>query len=138
MDITERGFEAAIEAALLAGGPDAATGSPGLAETETAYDRPVTAYRRRTPDQYDRALCLDPDKLIDFILASQAKEWKRLKQQYGDRTKPTFVRRVAREVERRGVVDVLRNGVKDRGCHFDLVYFHPATGLNPEHRQRYL
>lgn len=137
MDITERGFEAAIEAALLAGGPDAPTQGGRLSERGEAYGEPTTAYRRRLPDQYDRALCLDPDMLIAFVQATQPQEWRRLREQYGEHTRPTFVRRVAHEVERRGVVDVLRSGVKDRGCRFDLVYFRPATGLNPEHQEKY-
>ena len=36
------------------------------------------------------------------------------------------------EIESRGVIDVLRKGVKDRGCTFHLVYFQPKSGLNPE------
>jgi len=32
---------------------------------------------------------------------------------------------------------VLRRGVKDYGCYFDLAYFRPASGLNPEHQARY-
>jgi len=137
MDITERAFEAAIEAALLVGGPDAPAAGDRVGDLETPYAEATTAYRRRRPDQYDRALCLDPDLLIAYVQATQPDEWQRLKEQYGDRTRPTFVRRVAHEVERRGVVDVLRNGVKDRGCRFALVAFRPATGLNPEHQEQY-
>lgn len=32
---------------------------------------------------------------------------------------------------------VLRNGVRDRGSKFDLAYFMPATGLNPEYQRKY-
>ena len=35
------------------------------------------------------------------------------------------------------MIDVLRKGVKDRGCHFDLVFFEPKSGLNPEHKDLY-
>ena len=43
--------------------------------------------------------------------------------------------RLAGELSRRGVVDVLRNGVRDSGCKFDLAYFRPASGLNEETRR---
>ena len=43
-----------------------------------------------------------------------------------------FLKRLAAEIERRGALDVLRNGIKDSGCKFRLAYFRPASGLNEE------
>jgi Nucleotidyl transferase AbiEii toxin, Type IV TA system/Type I restriction enzyme R protein N terminus (HSDR_N) len=40
-----------------------------------------------------------------------------------------------REIERRGALDVLRNGIKDSGCKFRLAYFRAASGLNEETRR---
>ena len=48
------------------------------------------------------------------------------------------LKRVSSEIERRGVLDVLRNGVKDSGVKFRLAYFRPASGLNEETRRLYL
>ena len=39
------------------------------------------------------------------------------------------------QIERRGVLDVLRKGVKDRGCNFNLTYFRPSSGMNPDHQR---
>ena len=39
---------------------------------------------------------------------------------------------LSREIKRRGALDVLRKGVKDSGCKFELAYFRPASGLNEE------
>ena len=36
-----------------------------------------------------------------------------------------------------GVLDVLRKGVKDRGCNFNLTYFRPSSGMNPHHQELY-
>jgi type I restriction enzyme R subunit len=47
------------------------------------------------------------------------------------------VKRLAAEIERRGALDVLRNGLKDSGCKFRLAYFRPASGLNEETRRLY-
>jgi len=44
---------------------------------------------------------------------------------------------MAREIQRRGALDVLRNGVKARGVKFDLAYFRPSSGLNEELARRY-
>ena len=46
-----------------------------------------------------------------------------------------FMKRLASEIERRGALDVLRNGLKDSGCKFRLGYFRPASGLNEETRR---
>ena len=87
-------------------------------------------YRRRRAEEYDVELCLIPGDVLDFVYATQPKEWERLKQHYGADVKDRFLRRLAREVEHRGVLDVLRNGVKDAGVKFHLAYFRPASQLN--------
>ncbi|MYF30276.1 MAG: type I restriction endonuclease subunit R, partial [Gammaproteobacteria bacterium] len=89
-------------------------------------------YRKRRPEDYDRGLCLLPTDVVDFLLATQPKEWERLRQHHGADIKPRFLGRLSREIARRGALDVLRNGVKDSGCKFDLAYFRPASGLNEE------
>ena len=40
-----------------------------------------------------------------------------------------FAQRVAAEIDARGVLDVLRQGVKDRGVQIDLAYFRPGHTL---------
>ncbi|MYK88953.1 MAG: DEAD/DEAH box helicase, partial [Acidobacteria bacterium] len=66
------------------------------------------------------------------LLATQPKEWEKLKQHHGADIKPRFLGYLSREITRRGALDVLRNGVKDSGCKFRLAYFRPASGLNEE------
>ena len=133
--ISERAFEDAIECALLRHGPDACPDDPaGVEEPPPEYgDDPLPGsfYKRRSSD-YDRGLCLIPADVIDFLMATQPKEWAKLKQHYGGDVKPRFLGRLSREIARRGALDVLRNGVKDSGCKFRLAYFRPASGLNEE------
>ncbi len=114
MDISEKNFEAAIETALHANG-----------------------YRRRTPEDYDRQLCLDPGAVLDFIYATQPQTWEKLKQQHGQEVKERFLDRLAKEISKRGTLAVLRQGIKDSGCTFKLAYFHPHSGLNPELQKLY-
>ncbi len=133
-EISERAFEEAIECGLLRHGPhacpeDLATvwgAGPGFG------DEPIGGYHKRRPEDYDRALCLIPADVVDFLLATQPKEWEKLRQHYGTDVKPRFLGRLSREIARRGALDVLRNGVKDSGCKFRLAYFRPASGLNEE------
>jgi type I restriction enzyme R subunit len=108
-DISERVLEDTIEAALL-----------------------HNDYHKRTAEQYDRSLCLLPQDVLDFVLATQPKEWNKLAQHHGSAVREQFLKRVAAEIERRGTLDVLRQGIKDSGCKFRLAYFQPASGLNEE------
>ena len=135
VEISERKLEEAIECALLQHGPDACPGdSIGVRESAPPYgDEPAPGgYRRRRPEDYDRALCLIPMDVVDFILATQPKEWEKLKQHHGADVKDRFLGRLSREIGRRGALEVLRNGVKDSGRKFRLAFFRPASGLNEE------
>lgn len=135
--VSERSFEEAIEFGLLAYGPDArATAGAGLGETPAHYgDGAPGGYRRRQAEDYDGRLCLLPRDSLDFVLATQPKEWARLKEHHGPAVEEQFLRRLASEIGRRGALDVLRQGIKDSGCKFRLAYFRPASGLNEETRR---
>ncbi|MBC7293420.1 MAG: type I restriction endonuclease subunit R, partial [Thermoleophilia bacterium] len=139
LDISEHSFEQAIEAALLQYGPDAYAGDANaVRETDAAYGEMLPGgYHKRRPEDYDRALCLIPRDVVDFVVATQPKEWARLKQHHGAEVKERFLKRLASEIERRGALDVLRNGMKDSGCKFRLAYFRPASGLNEETQRLY-
>ena len=131
--IAERSLEDAIEATLLAGGPDPiAAPVIAVSEPSATYAAGLEGlpggYHKRRPDEYDRALCLVPRDVLDFIYATQPKEWERLKQHHGTEVKERFLKRLAQEIERRGTLDVLRNGLKDSGCKFDLAFFHLRAG----------
>jgi len=142
VDISERSLEETIERSLLAGGPDAVPGGASIArERQPDYGEPWPAtpggYRLRRPEEYDRSLCLIPRDAIDFVIATQPKTWQRLEEHYGDETKNRFLARLAKEVTNRGTLDVLRNGVKDAGCRFDLSFARPSSKLNPDVQNLY-
>jgi len=111
-DISERSFEDAIKAALLQYGPDAYTGDAGaVRETPAPYgEMSPGGYHKRQPEDYDRTLRLIPRDVVDFVLATQPKEWAKLKQHHGSAVKEQFLKRLSSEIERRGVLDVLRTG----------------------------
>jgi type I restriction enzyme R subunit len=134
LEISERAFEDAIECALLEFGPAACPSAANVVrEPSLPYgNMPPGGYHKRRPEDYDRALCLVPRDVLDFVLATQPKEWQKLAQHHGAAVKEQFVKRLAAEIERRGALDVLRSGVKDSGCKFKLAYFRPASGLNEE------
>ena len=112
MKVDERGFEASIEAALLSGG-----------------------YLKSEPSHFDPLLGLDTAELFAFIGATQTGEWEKLLGRYGndpDAAQRGFAKRLAAELDARGTVDVLRQGVVDLGVTIRLAFFQPAHGLTPE------
>ena len=109
------------------------------ADLEDAIEDSLLAgkWRRREKEDFDRALCLVPRDVVDFVVTTQPQTWKRLGEHHGAEVKDRFLRRVSGEITKRGVLDVLRNGVKDSGCSFALAYFQPGSGLNEDTRRRY-
>lgn len=81
---------------------------------------------------YDRSLAMDLEQMQQFIEATQPKAWKRLVEIYGDKALESFSKRVGQQLSQIGALDVLREGVTDRGVHVDFMYTKPNTGLNPE------
>lgn len=112
MTIDERGFEDAIEISLLEHG----------------------GYLRSHPSNFDGDLGLDTAELFTFIGTTQPKEWEALLARRGDdpnAAQREFAKRLAKEIDNRGTVDVLRRGVIDYGITIQLAYFKPMSGLTP-------
>lgn len=132
IDTSEKNFETTIEQTLLA------TSTPKKKGEKAGSGLFVPGgYRKRQPADYNRSLCLDPDVVLDFLYATQPKEWDKLKQHHGPDLKAKFLQRLASEISKRGTLDVLRKGVKDSGCKFQLAFFRPATGLNETTQRLY-
>ncbi|MBI9045158.1 MAG: type I restriction endonuclease subunit R [Anaerolineaceae bacterium] len=96
-----------------------------------------SGYHKRLAEDYDKDLCLIPEEVMAFIQASQLKEFEKLTLQYGEDTAAKLCQRLSREISRLGVLHVLRNGIEDRGSKFQLAFFKPASGMNPEHQVLY-
>ncbi len=117
VDISERNFEDTIVEGLTGARPG--------------------GYDLRDYADYDRGLCLDTEKVYQFIRATQPKQWERLREFHGEDTRDAFMRRLSGEIGKRGLVDVLRHGIKDRGCTFEMCYFKPASRLNEDLQRLY-
>ena len=131
-EISERSFEESIECGLLQFGPDACSGdATSLRDQHPPFaDQIPGGFRRRSKEDYDRGLCLISKDVIDFVYATQPKEWAKLQQHHGAEIKDRFLKRLAAEISQRGTLDVFRKGIKDSGCKFRLAYFRPSSGLN--------
>ena len=126
VDVSEKAFEAVIEASLI-------RREGMVSEDRNSYvDLPSGGYLKHVPDDYDRTLCLITRDVLDFVLATQPREWKRLSEHHGTMVEEQFLKRLATEIGRRGALNVLRTGIRDMGCKFNLAFFRPASGLNEE------
>lgn len=94
-------------------------------------------YIKGSPKDFDRESALNQKDLFDFIENSQTKEWERYKKAFPNDYKYKFVKRLNDEVSQRGIIDVIRNGITDRGYKFKLAYFQPETSFNPEASRLY-
>lgn len=120
MDTSERRFEDEIEYSLTHFG-------------ESEFD----LYQSRDPRGYDKKLALYPEDLLEFVRETQPQQWARLERIHGAKAGEKFCKRVAKELDRRGVVEVLRRGVEDTGARIKLVFFAPGSDLNELLAEKY-
>jgi type I restriction enzyme R subunit len=112
--ISEKDMEATIEADLISAG-----------------------YFKRDPANYDKSLCLDPELLINFIIATQKDKWEAYQKQLGAKAKDALLRKIEDEIDKRGTLGLLRKSFTSHGVYFDFAYFKPASGLNESYREKY-
>ncbi|MCL5674889.1 MAG: DEAD/DEAH box helicase family protein [Candidatus Omnitrophica bacterium] len=91
-----------------------------------------TGYHKRGTHNYDKTICLDPELTLKFIQDTQEKEWKKFQRVYGDKSKQKFFYRLVTEIDKKGTINILRNGFKDVGCQFHLFYPKPNNKKNPD------
>lgn len=73
---------------------------------------------------------IDVEMLFQFLEDTQPKHMGRLKKIHGERYERNVLQRLNQELNRRGIIDCLRHGIKDRGVHLRLVYNKPPSTLN--------
>lgn len=86
---------------------------------------------------FSRDLAFDKNAVLSFVQTSQTKEWAKLKSYYKDDTENKFIQRLFKELDLRGMLDVIRHGITDSGVKFRLAYFKPDSKLNPETLELY-
>jgi len=91
-----------------------------------------TGYHKRKASEYNKATYTDPELILKFIQNSQPKEWKKFQKMYGEQAEQKFLIRLVKEIENKGTINILRNGFKDVGCHFELFYPKPNNRKNPD------
>ena len=111
-DTSEAGLETLICRALT--GRDC-TPRPGGAPTGVAEQAPPyggVGWLPGDPADYDREYCVDLTQLAAFLRTTQPEVAEALDLDHDSPTRRKFLARLQGEVSKRGVVDVLRNGIQ--------------------------
>ena len=133
-DTSEKGLEALICTALT-GHPCDPPRAGAVQERPAAYSAGWTC---GNPRDYDREHCVDLAQLSAFLRATQPSAAELLDLDRDSPRRPDcaaaaagrrkFLARLQGEVSRRGVIDVLRNGVRHGPHQVDLLYGTPSPG----------
>lgn len=70
--------------------------------------------------------------ILEFLQSSQPKKWEKLAAIHESEVENRVLQRLYKELDLRGSLDVLRNGFTDYGVRFQMGFFKPASGLNPD------
>lgn len=107
---TENTFETAIVQALVEKG--------GYSLGDSATYSPVLGFFK--------------EEILAFLQRSQPRRWAKISAIHGADTPNRLLQRLYKELDLRGCLDVLRNGFVDYGVRFQMAFFKPVSGLNPD------
>ncbi len=126
-DTSETGLETLICRALTGSDCEPRTaGAPAGVESKAAYGG--VGWLPGDPADYDREYCVDLVQLAAFLRSTQPQVAEALDLDHDSPTRRKFLARLQGEVSRRGVVDVLRNGVQHGPHRIELFYGTPSPG----------
>ena len=132
-DTTERGLERLICTAMTGTPCD-----PGLPDPVRDAKPPYggTGWLGGDPSAYDREYCVDLAQLRRFLTGTQESAAATLDLDQDSPTRRKFLARLQGEISKRGVIDVLRNGIKHGAVSLDLFCGSPSPD-NLKAQERY-
>lgn len=83
-------------------------------------------YEQGTNADYNQEFALDEVRLFRFLSTTQPAEMEKLGVNKSEQKKRQFLTRLSHEISRRGIIDVLRNGVKVYPADLILFYLTPT------------
>lgn len=126
-DTSEKGLESLIVSAMT--GRTSSEPPPsgeGIGLIRARYGG--TGWILGQAQDYDREFCVDLPQLRTFLSTTQPKVPEVLDLEHDSPTRRKFLARLQGEISKRGVIDVLRHGVKDGPHHIDLFFGTPSAG----------
>ena len=89
-------------------------------------------YTEGNAPDYSPDLGMFKFEVIKFLQESQPRRWEKISAIHGADADNRVIQRLYKEMDLRGSLDVLRNGFVDYGVRFQMAFFQPASGLNPD------
>ena len=97
------------------------------------YLAQTNGYRETKPGDYNKEFCVNKAQLLEFIERTQEDAYE-LIQKRGERE---FLVRLDQKIKEKGIVEVLRKGVKHLDKTIHVFYTQPVSGFNPQDSERY-
>jgi type I restriction enzyme R subunit len=94
-------------------------------------------YSQGHAEDYSVELGMFKAEVISFIQETQPDKWTKLETIHGADCPNRVIQRLYKELDLRGSLDVLRNGFVDYGIRFQMAFFKPESGLNPDTQALY-
>jgi type I restriction enzyme R subunit len=128
-DTSEAGLETLIVEHLTGRAPlDAPASGRIVGAQELTESRAGAGYELGDSKDFDRDHAVDLARLLGFLEATQPKIIEQFALSTDGPKRQQFLSRLRGEMERRGVVDLLRHGFRHRPAQIDLFYGTPSPG----------
>jgi len=82
--------------------------------------------------EYSSELGMFKKDVVQFIQTTQPEKWSKIITIHGEDCDNSIIQRLYKELDLRGSLDVLRNGFVDYGIRFQMAFYRPESGLNPD------
>lgn len=106
---------------------------------DSVYDflKESRLYTTRKSSDFNLDYIIDTELLEQFITETQPDTWLKLKRQFPSNTIEIVAHEFSKLRDKRGILNLLREGFILQGASIKLIWFKPSSGLNPEHLQKY-
>ena len=125
-DTSEKGLERLVCMALAGHPCDPPSAAGAVADPPAGYGG--SGWICGDARDYDREYCVDPVQLAAFLRAARPEAAEALALDEDGPTRRKFLARLHGEISKRGVVDVLRRGVRHGAHDLDLFHGSPSPG----------
>lgn len=106
---------------------------------DTVFDYLASSklYTSRKSADFNLEFILDVEILEQFIRESQPDVWKKLENQFPTGTIEAVANEFSKLRDKRGILNLIREGFSLQGASIKLIAFKPSSGLNPDHFKKY-
>jgi type I restriction enzyme R subunit len=109
------------------------TSEKGLETIIEKYLIEHNGYIQSYSADYDRDLCINKKMLFAFLQETQPDAFDTITKRGQDK----FVKRLSEQIKQKGIIEILRKGIKDLDLKVQLYYKQPTSNLNESAQKKY-